>query len=90
MSYYLHHSPDPHTHTQQHILELELEVHMKVRNHGGSNGSRGAALADPRAPYTAPVDTDMAIKFLRCVQTAVLQCCTVCRRCLNVLLHCEN
>ena len=47
VSYYLHHSPDPHTHTQQHILELELEVHMKVRNHGGSNGSRGATLADP-------------------------------------------
>ena len=30
----------------------------------------------PMAPDTAPVDTDMAIKFLRCVQTAVLQCCS--------------
>ena len=52
----------------------------------------------PIAPVTAPVDTDMAIKFQRCMQTAVLQCCsaavlqccTVCKRCLNVLLHCEN
>ena len=34
VSYYLHHSPDPHTHTQQHILELELEVH--IRAGGGS------------------------------------------------------